>query len=188
MATKNAPIGEEFAGPVMMEGLGRAQFLSETLVPIMQARRPPDAENPRMMQVTPNPFLNRTGLRVMADAFGASDTPSLKQFEGRTVAGSYAVDDEGVRAKDVTLVDAGRSSNAIDQPHAAEKIFCSPNGHGRRHGVGRRVSAREHAGNSGLGAESEVSRAAASPGQDVRLHRPRRAIGGTRRSRLGTRD
>ena len=130
MATKNAPIGEEFAGPVMMEGLGSAQFLSETLVPIMQARRPPDAENPRMMQVTPNPFLNRTGLRVMADAFLASDTPSLKQFEGRTVAGSYAVDDEGVRAKDVTLVDKGRLATLLTS-RTPQKNFLQSNGHGR---------------------------------------------------------
>src|SRR5436190_3447946 len=79
-AAKSAPIGEEFAGPVLLEGIGSAQFISETLVPIMQARRPPDAENPRMMQATTNPFLNRTGLRVLADAFVVSDTPSLKQF------------------------------------------------------------------------------------------------------------
>jgi predicted Zn-dependent protease len=130
MATKNAPIGEEFAGPVMLEGVGSAQFLSETLVPIMQARRPPDAENPRMMQVTPNPFLNRTGLRVMADAFIASDTPSLKQFEGRTVAGSYAVDDEGVRAKDVTLVDKGRLATLLTS-RTPQKNFLQSNGHGR---------------------------------------------------------
>ena len=112
MVTKNAPIGEEFAGP------------------IMQARRPPDAENPRMMQVTPNPFLNRTGLRVMADAFMASDTPSLTQFEGKTVAGSYTVDDEGVRAKDVTLVDKGRLATLLTS-RTPQKNFLQTNGHGR---------------------------------------------------------
>src|SRR5205085_10079943 len=84
-AEKSAPIGEEFAGPVLLEGIGSAQFISETLVHIMHARRPPDADNPRMMQVTTNPFLNRTGLRVMADAFVVSDTPSLNQFDGKNV-------------------------------------------------------------------------------------------------------
>ena len=52
-----------------IEGIGSAQFIAETLVQMMQARRPPDAENPRMAQAPPSPFLNRTGLRVMADAF-----------------------------------------------------------------------------------------------------------------------
>jgi predicted Zn-dependent protease len=130
VATKNAPIGEEFAGPVMFEGLGGAQFLSETLVPIMQARRPPDTENPRMMQTSQNPFLNRTGLRVLADAFMASDTPSLRQFDGQTVAGSYAVDDEGVQAKDVALVDKGRLATLLTG-RVPQKNFPQSNGHGR---------------------------------------------------------
>jgi len=129
-AEKSAPIGEEFAGPVLLEGVGSAQFISETLVPIMQARRPPDAENPRMMQLTTNPFLNRTGLRVLADAFVVSDTPSLKQFEGRNVVGSYVVDDEGVRAKDVTLVDKGRLVTLLTS-RTPQKNFPQSNGHGR---------------------------------------------------------
>ena len=83
-----------------------------------------------MMQVTPNPFLNRTGLRVMADAFMASDTPSLTQFEGKTVAGSYTVDDEGVRAKDVTLVDKGRLATLLTS-RTPQKNFLQTNGHGR---------------------------------------------------------
>ena len=41
----------------------------------------------------------------MADAFSASDTPSMTYFDGKPLAGSYAVDDEGVRAKDVKLVE-----------------------------------------------------------------------------------
>jgi predicted Zn-dependent protease len=129
-AAKSAPIGEEFAGPVLLEGLGGAQFLSETLVPILQARRPPDAENSRMMQATTNPFLNRTGLRVLADAFMVTDTPSLKQFDGKTVAGSYVVDDEGVRAKDVTLVDRGRLVTLLTS-RTPQKNFLVSNGHGR---------------------------------------------------------
>ena len=121
-AARAAPIGEEFAGPGADRRHGGAQFIAETLVQMMQARRPPDAENPRMAQAPSSPFLNRTGLRVMADAFTASDTPSLTQFEGRPLAGSYAVDDEGMRAKDVTLVEKGRLADAADQPHAAEEF------------------------------------------------------------------
>lgn len=129
-AAKSAPIGEEFAGPVLLEGIGSAQFISETLVPIMQARRPPDAENPRMMQATTNPFLNRTGLRVLADAFVVSDTPSLTQFDGKNVVGSYIVDDEGVRARDVTLVDKGRLVTLLTS-RTPQKNFLQSNGHGR---------------------------------------------------------
>ncbi len=133
-AARVAPIGEEFAGPVLIDGIGGAQFVAETLVQMMQARRPPDAENPRMGQAPSSPFLNRTGLRVMADAFNASDTPSLTQFEGKPLAGSYAVDDEGMRAKDVTLVEKGRLA-ALLTSRVPQKNFARSNGHGRANTV-----------------------------------------------------
>ena len=129
-AARAAPIGDEFAGPVLIEGIGSAQFVAETLAQMMQARRPPDAENPRMAQAPSSPFLNRTGLRVMADAFSASDTPSLTHFEGRPLAGSYVVDDEGMRAKDVTLVEKGRLM-ALLTSRVPQKNFVRSNGHGR---------------------------------------------------------
>jgi hypothetical protein len=129
-AARAAPLGEEFAGPVMIDGIGSAQFVAETLVQMMQARRPPDAENPRMAQASASPFLNRTGLRVMADAFSARDTPSLRHFEGRPLAGSYAVDDEGMQAKDVTLVEKGRLATLLTS-RVPQKNFARSNGHGR---------------------------------------------------------
>jgi hypothetical protein len=129
-AVRTAPFGEEFAGPVMIEGVGSAQFFSETLVEMLQARRPPDAENPRMMQGAPSPFLNRTGLRVMADAFSVRDTPSLTTFDGQPLPGSYVVDDEGVRARDVTLVEKGRLATLLTA-RTPQKNFPQSNGHGR---------------------------------------------------------
>jgi hypothetical protein len=133
-AARVAPIGDEFAGPVLLEGVGGAQFVAETLVPMMQARRPPDAENPRMARAPASPFLNRTGLRVMADAFRASDTPSLTHFQGKPLAGSYVVDDEGMRAKDVTLVEKGRLA-ALLTSRVPQKNFPRSNGHGRSNTV-----------------------------------------------------
>ena len=129
-AVRAAPIGEEFAGPVLIEGVGAPQFVAETLVQMMQARRPPDVENPRMGQAPSSPFLNRMGLRVMADAFNASDTPSLTHFEGKPLAGSYVVDDEGMRAQDVKLVEKGRLT-ALLTSRVPQKNFLRSNGHGR---------------------------------------------------------
>ena len=173
-ATRAAPVGEEFTGPVLLEGTGSSAFVAETLVPLMAAQRMPDSDNARMAQGfgASTPFLSRTGLRVMADSFSASDTPSLKQFDGRPVPGAYTVDDEGVRARDVTLVDKGRLVTLLSGPHAAEEFSPVQRPCARGWGVGRRVSARERPGDSSIGAESEIPGAAARAGQDVRLHRP----------------
>ena len=177
-------------GPVLVEGIGSAQFVAETLVQMMQARRPPDAENPRMAQAPSSPFLNRTGLRVMADAFSASDTPSLTHFEGRPLAGSYAVDDEGMRAKDVTLVEKGRLA-ALLTSRVPQKNFTRSNGHGRSGTVLAGVFQVESAqAIPAVRAEGQIHRAAEGAGQDVRLHRARRALGRSgrrRRARASTR-
>ena len=66
----------------------------------------------------------------MSDSFAVSDTPSLKQFEGRPVAGAYVVDDEGVLAKDVTLVEKGRLVTLLTS-RTPQKNLLQSNGHGR---------------------------------------------------------
>ena len=136
VAARNAPVGEEFTGPVLLEGAGAPQFIAETLLPLVAARRSPDSDSPRMAQgfAPATPFLSRTGLRVMADSFSASDTPSLTQFNGKPVAGAYVVDDEGVRAKDVTLVDKGRLVTLLTS-RTPQKNFPQSNGHGRANGA-----------------------------------------------------
>jgi hypothetical protein len=133
-AARNAPVGEEFTGPILLEGAGSAEFIAETLVPLMLARRAPDSDNPRAVPAQATPFLSRTGLRVMADSFSASDTPSLKQFNGQPVAGAYTVDDEGVRARDVALVDKGRLVTLLTS-RTPQKNFPQSNGHGRAGGA-----------------------------------------------------
>lgn len=129
-ARRTAPIGEEFTGPILVEGPASAELLRQTLAPLMLARRAPDGENPRLGQGQATPFLTRIGLRVLADSFAASDTPSLKQFEGRPVAGAYVVDDEGVPAKDVTLVEKGRLVTLLTS-RTPQKNLLQSNGHGR---------------------------------------------------------
>ena len=131
-ARRAAPLGEEYTGPVLLEGQASAELLRQTLAPLMLARRPPDAENPRFGQGQgqATPFLTRIGLRVLSDSFSVSDTPSLKQFDGRPVAGSYVVDDEAVPAKDVTLVEKGRLVTLLTS-RTPQKNLLQSNGHGR---------------------------------------------------------
>jgi predicted Zn-dependent protease len=129
---RTAPVGEEFTGPVLIEGQASGAFVSQTLAPLMLARRPPDGENPRLAQAQGQgtPFLRRIGLRVLSDAFSVSDTPSLTQYDGRPVPGAYVVDDEGVRAKDVSLVEKGRLVTLLTS-RVPLKNLPQSNGHGR---------------------------------------------------------
>ena len=134
-ARRTAPVGEDFTGPVLLEGQASAEFVAQTLVPLMLARRSADSDNPRFAQSQPGtPFLRRIGLRVLSDAFAASDTPSLATYEGRPVPGSYVADDEGMRPKDVVLVEKGRLVTLLTS-RTPQKNFLQSNGHGRAGGA-----------------------------------------------------
>ncbi len=131
-ASKTAPLGEEFTGPVLVEGQASAELLRQSFAPLLLARRPPDGENGfgrgGAGQVTP--FLSRIGLRVMTDSFAVSDTPSLKEFGGHAVAGAYLIDDEAVPARDVSLVEKGRLVTLLTS-RTPQKNLPASNGHGR---------------------------------------------------------
>lgn len=133
IAGRTSAVGEEFTGPVLLEGQASAELLRQTLVPLLLARRAPDAENPRFgqgAQALVTPFLSRMGLRVLSDAFSVSDTPSLAQYASRPVPGAYVVDDEAVPAKDVTLVQGGRLVTLLTS-RTPQKNLPQSNGHGR---------------------------------------------------------
>ena len=107
---RQARLGDEYTGPVLVEGQASAELVAQALLPALLGRRPAESAGRGGRggagQVTP--FLRRIGLRVLTDSFTARDTPSLREFEGRPVPGAYRVDEHGIRAKDVTLVEKGR--------------------------------------------------------------------------------
>lgn len=131
---RTAPVGEAFTGPVLVEGQASAELLAQTLVPLFQPLRAPEAENPQMIaamtRTSPAPFLTRVGSRVLPESFTVSDTPSLASFASQEVAGAYAVDDEGVPAQDVTLCDKGVLKTLLTS-RTPQRGFLTSNGHGR---------------------------------------------------------
>lgn len=134
LALKEAPVGETYTGPVLVEGQASAELLAQTLVPLFTPQRAPEMENPQMFgpagRPAASPFLTRVGSRVLPEAFSVRDTPSLATFEGHEVAGAYAVDEEGIPAQDVTLCDKGMLKTLLTS-RTPQKGFLTSNGHGR---------------------------------------------------------
>ena len=130
---RTAPLGEEYTGPVLFEGRAGAEVIGQSFVPLLLAQRPPDSDNPRLVRQVATPFMSRIGLRVMSESLSVSDTPSLQQFEGRPVSGAYDVDDEGVPAQDVKLVENGRLLTLLTS-RTPNRNLPRSNGHGRGNG------------------------------------------------------
>jgi hypothetical protein len=132
-AVRTAPLGEAYTGPVLFEGRAGAEALAQSFVPLLLAERGPDSDNPRFARQASTPFLTRIGLRVMSESFSVSDTPSLTQFAGRPVPGAYEVDDEGVPAQDVRLVENGRLLMLLTN-RTPQRNLPRSNGHARGNG------------------------------------------------------
>jgi predicted Zn-dependent protease len=67
---------------------------------------------------------------VLPNFLSVVDDPTLHQFHGKSLVGTYDVDDDGVKAQPVTLVDNGTLINYLvgRQPI---RDFPASNGHGR---------------------------------------------------------
>ncbi len=124
---RKAPLVEdEYHGPLLLSADADADILRSLLANSVVATRPALGTEAR----TNGPFASSYQTRVMPDFMDVVDSPSLKTWNGEGLLGAYAMDDEGVPAQDVKLVEAGRLTHYLigRQP---VKDFPQSNGHGR---------------------------------------------------------
>lgn len=126
-ALRNAPlVEEEYHGPLLMTADAATDTLYSLLANAVTATRPTLGTEAR----TSGPFASSYHARIMPDFMNVVDDPGLKTYAGKGLIGAYDVDDEGVPAQSVNLVDAGRLVNYLigRQP---VRDFPQSNGHGR---------------------------------------------------------
>ncbi len=119
-------VEEEYHGPLLFSADAAADTVHGLLASAVTATRPALGTEAR----TNGPFASSYHARVMPDFMNVVDDPSLTTFNGKGLLGAYDVDDEGVPAQSVKLVDAGRLDNYLigRQP---VRDFPQSNGHGR---------------------------------------------------------
>jgi TldD protein len=135
MALRAAQPAQDYTGPVLFEARAAAPLLAQVLGPAMNGSRPPVAFQPVMEQLMGNlggksDWAGRIGARVLPAGVSLIDDPSAKDFHGTPLIGSYAVDDEGVRAQKITLVDNG-NLKALLMSRRPGNDSDQSNGHGR---------------------------------------------------------
>jgi len=75
-------------------------------------------------------WVSRIGTRVLPTSVTVVDDPSAKEFQGHALIGGYRVDDEGVPAEKVTVVDNGSLKELLMSRRPGPDSNNS-NGHGR---------------------------------------------------------
>jgi len=135
MALRAAPLAQDYTGPVLFEARAAAPLLAQVLGPAMNGSRPPLAFQPVVEQMLSglggkSDWSGRIGSRVLPPAVSLVDDPSAKDFHGTPLLGGYVVDDEGVRAQKVTVVDKGNLTELLMSRRPGPDSDSS-NGHGR---------------------------------------------------------
>jgi TldD protein len=105
------------------------------LGPAMSGSRPPLAFQPVVEQMLSglggkSDWTGRIGARVLPPSVSLVDDPGAKEFHGAPLLGGYAVDDEGVRAQKVAVVDKGNLKELLMSRRPGPDSNQS-NGHGR---------------------------------------------------------
>jgi len=126
-ALREAPIVEEsYRGPVIFSPDAADDVMATLIGGNVLGRRPPLGRPNR----TTGAFATSYKTRVMPKFVTVVDDPTMKQFLGKNLMGSYAVDSEGVKAQAVTVIDEGTLTN-YSMTRQPIRDFPASNGHGR---------------------------------------------------------
>jgi hypothetical protein len=124
---RKAPLVEDdYRGPVLFSADASTALFERFVVPNISGTRP-DLGNPAR---TRGEFSSYYKGRVLPDFLTVVDDPKTRKIDGLTLAGSYDVDDEGVRAQTLTVVDKGVLTNYLVGREPV-RDFPHSNGHGR---------------------------------------------------------
>jgi TldD protein len=135
MAMRAAPPAQDYTGPVLFEARAAAPLLAQVLTPAINGARPPVSFTPVMEQLLTglggkSDWVGRMGARVLPGTVSLVDDPGAKESHGTPLLGTYAVDDEGVHAQKVTIVDSGNVKELLMSRRPGPDSDMS-NGHGR---------------------------------------------------------
>jgi predicted Zn-dependent protease len=135
MTLRAAPPAQDYTGPVLFEARAAAPMVAQVLGPALNGARPPISFSPVMEQLLSglggkSDWVSRLGARVLPSGVSVVDDPGAKNFNGTPLIGGYAVDNEGVRAQKVTLVENGNLKSELMSRRPGPDSDQS-NGHGR---------------------------------------------------------
>jgi TldD protein len=134
IALVKAPVAEPYTGPAILSGRSGAVFFHEIFGHRIEGQRQKNEDEAQTFKTKVNQAVLPSFLSVYSD-------PTLKTFMNTDLVGYYPYDDEGVKARRVTVVDKGILKNFLMSRTPIEG-FDRSNGHGRRQ-QGFQVVARQ---------------------------------------------
>jgi hypothetical protein len=129
----NAPIGENYSGPVLFEPQAAAQLFGQLLGDNIRNPRRPLSDPGRQVPFQPSELDGKVGSRVLPESFDVIDDPTQKEINGRALIGHYFIDTEAVPPKAVTVIEKGTLKEYL-RTRQPIKGFTGSTGHARLSG------------------------------------------------------
>ena len=124
---RQAPVvSDSYQGPVLFSGDSADSVFSELIANNVLGIKPQPGSNAR----TVGEYAGNYKSRILPSFLSVIDDPTIKSFQGEGLISTYEIDDEGVKARPVTVVDKGELVNYLTSRQPISD-FPKSNGHGR---------------------------------------------------------
>jgi TldD protein len=123
-ALRTAPVVDPYTGPAILSGRASAVFFHEVFGHRIEGHRQKEEEEGQT-------FKKKVNEKVLPESFSVFSDPTLGRLGSSDLVGAYHYDNEGVRARRVTVVEHGVFKNFLMSRSPIEG-FPHSNGHGRR--------------------------------------------------------
>jgi len=108
-----APRGESFSGPMLFEPRAAAQLFADVLVDNLKLTRKPVPQPGQQAPWLPSELDGRAGSRIFPEWIDVVDDPTQTDWHGTALMGHYEIDDEGVTARPIQIVEKGVLKNFL---------------------------------------------------------------------------
>ena len=123
-ALHEAPLGEPYVGPAILEGRAAGVFFHEVFGHRIEGHRQKD-------DTSGQTFASMGQKQIAPTWLSVYDDPTIRTINEQQVNGFYRFDDEGVRSRHVPLIDKGKLVGFLMGRNPIEG-YGESNGHGRR--------------------------------------------------------
>jgi len=139
-ALRSAPVLDaDYSGPVLFTGQASAEMFARVLVPNLSGQRLPLSDRDQQGPTTRSELVDRLNRPVLPSFISVFDDPTEQRVGNQELIGHYQVDDQGVLARRVSLVESGVLKTFLMSRRPGKNMLQS-NGHGRSGYPGRETA------------------------------------------------